>query len=249
MLKIARLLRDYRDAGSVNSLLAPWAFVDDHTFLTKAGHVGRVCRLKGVDYEGLTHPQRAALTHRFEAALRLHDEHYRIYQYLMKRVIDPIASTPCAQPVAQAAIQERAAYLNECRSQLYDLELYLVIVYEAPTAARTSTQLQDFWRAPTRALRSWLSMRDTLRLLETELDRAIATLHHKAEAVQVQMSDFGLEWLRKADAFRFLRTLVNYDAATIDAARLNYDTHLDYFIADSAVECHRDHLLVGHQRV
>ena len=26
---------------------------------------------------------------------------------------------------------------------------------------------------------------------------------------------------------------------------LTYDTHLDYFVADSAVECHRDHLMVG----
>ena len=37
------------------------------TFLTKAGHVGVVYRLQGVDYEGLTHQQRQALAHRFEA--------------------------------------------------------------------------------------------------------------------------------------------------------------------------------------
>ena len=82
MVSVGRILRDYRDAGSVNGLLALWGFVDDTTFLTKAGHVGVVYRLRGVDYEGLSHPQRQALVHRFEAALRLLDEHCRVYQYL-----------------------------------------------------------------------------------------------------------------------------------------------------------------------
>ena len=74
MVRIARLLRDYRDAGSLNGLLALWGFVDDTTFLTKAGHVGVVYRLRGIDGEGLTHAQRRALVHRLEAALRLLDE-------------------------------------------------------------------------------------------------------------------------------------------------------------------------------
>ena len=61
MVSVGRILRDYREAGSVNGLLALWGFVDDTTFLTKAGHVGVVYRLRGVDYEGLSHPQRQAL--------------------------------------------------------------------------------------------------------------------------------------------------------------------------------------------
>ena len=42
MVSIARILRVYREAGSLNGLLALWGFVDDTTFLTKAGHVGVV---------------------------------------------------------------------------------------------------------------------------------------------------------------------------------------------------------------
>jgi type IV secretory pathway VirB4 component len=61
----------------------------------------------------------------------------------------------------------------------------------------------------------------------------------------VQVSDIGLTRLAKADAFRFFRQLVNYDPPAIDAARLTHDTHLDYFVSDSAIDCHRDHLLVG----
>ena len=44
MLKVRRIIRDYSESGSVNSLLAVWGFVDDHAFLTKAGHVGFVYR-------------------------------------------------------------------------------------------------------------------------------------------------------------------------------------------------------------
>jgi type IV secretion/conjugal transfer VirB4 family ATPase len=42
---------------------------------------------------------------------------------------------------------------------------------------------------------------------------------------------------------------LNYDAATAAAATLAYDTHLDYFVADSPVDCHRDHLVVGDRLV
>ena len=249
MLKIARILRDYREAGSVNSLLALWGFVDETTFLTKAGHVGVVYQIRGVDCEGLTYGQRSAVVHRLEAALRLLDERCRVYQYLVKRTIDPIVAAPCAQPVAHEAIQQRTAYLNGRRSDLYEIALYMVILCEAPTPVRTGTHLRHIWRAPAAALRGWLSTRHALALVDTELDLAIATLHRKAEAVEVQLGDIGLHRLTKAAAFRFFRQLVNYDPATIAGARLTHDTHLDYFVADSAIDCHRDHLVVGHQRV
>ena len=47
MVSVARILRDYKDAGSLNELLALWGFVDDSAFLTKAGHVGLVYRVQG----------------------------------------------------------------------------------------------------------------------------------------------------------------------------------------------------------
>jgi type IV secretion system protein VirB4 len=249
MVKLSRILRDYQDAGSVNDLLALWGFVDDTTFLTKAGHVGLVYRVRGVDYEGLTHAQRNAVAHRFEAALRLLNEQCRVYQYLLKRIIEPIVAAPCPQPVAHEAIHRRATYLNERRHSLYDVALYLVLLYEPASVVRTSTRLRRLGRAPREALREWLSVRRTITLLEADLDRAIATLHQKAQAFEVQLSECGPQRLPKTDAFRFFRQLVNYDRTTIDAARLTHDTHLDYFVSDSAIECHRDHLVVGRQRV
>ena len=82
MVRLGRILRDYREAGAVNSLIALWGFVDETTFLTKSGHVGVVYQLRGQDAEGLTHAQRRTIVHQFEAALRLLDEHCRVYQYV-----------------------------------------------------------------------------------------------------------------------------------------------------------------------
>src|SRR5262249_1561039 len=63
------------------------------------------------------------------------------------------------------------------------------------------------------------------------------------------LSDVGPRRLAKQDAFRFFRQLVNYDHRTAATTRLKYDTHLDYFVGDSAIDCHRDHLVVGDQQV
>jgi type IV secretion/conjugal transfer VirB4 family ATPase len=251
MLKVPRILRDYQDAGSVNSLLSLWGFVDEHTFLTKAGHVGLVYLLAGVDYECCDQTQRRELVHRFEAAMRLLDESCRVYQYLCKRRIDPIDAAPCDQRLVDEAIQRRAEYLNARRDELYDIDLYLVLVYEGLRPRHTtSTRLEGLLRDPRKALRDWLSSRDVLMLLEADLDRAVAQLHHKAASFEVQLADsIGPRRLTKRDAFRFFRRLLNYRPAKADASALQYDTYLDYFVADSAVECHRTHLDVDGTRV
>src|SRR6266508_2797230 len=99
MVSVPRILRDYQDAGSVNSLLAIWGFVDDYVFLTKAGHLGLVYRLGGTGYECLDQVQRRDIVHRFEAALRLLDHSCRVYQYLCKRRIQPVPLATYGKPV------------------------------------------------------------------------------------------------------------------------------------------------------
>lgn len=249
MVRLGRILRDHREAGAVNSLIALWGFVDDCTFLTKSGHVGLVYQVRGHDAEGLTHGQRRGIVHQFEAALRLLDEHCRVYQYVIKQIVEPFVAPSCTRAVAHEALQGRADYLNARRHELYRVDHFFVLLLEGPTQVRTSTSLNRAWRAPVEAIRDWLSIRRTCALLEGELDRAIGSLHHKASAVEVQLADCGLRRLAKSEAFQFFRRLVNYDAATVRAGSLTYDTHLDYFVADSGVECHRDRLVVGHQGV
>ena len=37
MIPLRRIFKDHQSAGSVNALVALWGFVDDTTFMTKAG--------------------------------------------------------------------------------------------------------------------------------------------------------------------------------------------------------------------
>jgi type IV secretion system protein VirB4 len=110
--------------------------------------------------------------------------------------------------------------------------------------------LQGIWREPREAIRRWLSTHRALKLLESELDDAISRLDHQAQSFESQLADFGLTRLSRSDAFRFFRHLVNYDVSVLAAAPSSTpEAYLDYFVADSPVDCHRDHLLVGSQLV
>lgn len=239
MISVRRLLRDYRAAGSLNALLAPSGFLDDATFATKGGCVGLVYRFRGVDYEGLDHAQRGEIAHQFASALRLLDDSSRVYVYALKKRIEPLTVPRCSHPVARDAIERRISYLNGRRATLYEIELFLVVLATGlKTRTATSLSLADVWRNPRGALRAWLSVSQVIVLLVEELDRAISHLHHEATAIEVQLADLGPVRLGKEDAYQFLRRLVNYRAHKA-VAPLTCDTHLDYFMADSPVECHR----------
>src|SRR5262245_23956547 len=130
MVSLSRILRDHREAGSVQSLLALWGFVDDQVFITKAGALGLVYRVAGVDGECLDHAERRIVAQRFEQALRQLDESCRLYQYILKRPVPPFAAEPHAHPVVAEALGRRVDYLNTRRAWLYELDLYLVVLYE-----------------------------------------------------------------------------------------------------------------------
>jgi type IV secretion system protein TrbE len=250
VVKLSRILRDYSDAGGLNTLLAPWGFVEEGPLLTKAGHFAQGYAVRGIDVDALTHPERHAHAHRMEAALRALDERCRVYQYLVKRNADAFVAPPCPEPIAREAATRRADYLNARRSDLYRLELFMVLVYEPSGRARVSTSLSNLRRSPRDAVRNWLSAPHALHVVQTELDAAVEALAYRAKVFEAQLVDFGLARLSRQETFRLLRRLVNYDAAVVDAAMANPPAvHVDYFMGDSAVECHRDHLMVGRRTV
>jgi len=246
MVHIPRVLKDYREAGSVNSLISLWGFVDETTFLTKSGAVGLVYRVRGVDFECLDHPERAAIAHRFEQALRQLDESFRVYQYVVKRPTPSVQFAAHAQPVVNEALQRRAAYLDAKAGSLFELELYLVVLYEGWTFRPTAAgRLATILKSPRAGLRDWLSADAGIAVISDQLNRAVEHLHQKAAAFTVQLADtIEPRLLPKGEAFRFFRLLLNYAAAKVDDVALKHDTHLDFYAADSAVECHRDHLMV-----
>ena len=245
MIRVDRIFRDYRESGALNEQIAIWGFVDDATFLTKAGDVGLVFEMKGPDPTAMTHEERQRTTHQFEAALRLLNERVRVYQYFIKQQVRPFTAAEASRAVATESFQRRAAYLNDRRSRLFTVNQYLVIVLEHDRLRSVHRSFRDLLKQPIEAVRERLSLRDTMTLLESSLELSIRSLEQLASSICVQLVSCRLRKLHKHDAFKFLRRLVNFDRHVIDGASLRYDTHVDYFLADSPVECHRDHLRVG----
>src|SRR3989442_13323892 len=104
MIKLSRILKDYQESGALNALVNVHAAVDDYTFLTKSGDLLAVVAVQGVDYECLDHSQLDQLARRFEAAVRIFDESFRVYQYLIKRDNVSIPHRHYDNPVIEEAI-------------------------------------------------------------------------------------------------------------------------------------------------
>jgi type IV secretion system protein TrbE len=249
VVSLRRIVRDYADAGSVNALVALWGFVDDAVFMTKAGHLGIAYRMTGVSYEGLSRAEQRDLAHRMEAALRLLDERCKLYQYLIKTTVRPFSPAPCREPIPSEAIRRRAEFLNDHRSALYELSLYFVVLFEPPISVLRSTRLTRLLSRPIESIREWLSASRVVHLLETDINRWLLELHQKAKAFEVQLSELCPRRLHKTEAFGLFRTLLNLDPTRAQAGRLSHDVHLDYFVADCGVDCHRDRLVVGNRHV
>jgi type IV secretion/conjugal transfer VirB4 family ATPase len=250
VVKLSGILKDYREAGALHTRIALWGFIDQHTFLTKAGALGLVYHLKGIDYECLDHAERRDIAQRFERALRQLDESIRVYQYLVKRPAAPIATTPHAHPVVNAALERRAAYLSTKAHALFELDLYFVILYEGWKGLSSETGIGAGLASTVLTKFKALAPTHTISALDTDLRQAVGHLRQKASAFTAQLADtVAPVLLPKDDAFRFFRQLLNYAPHKVDPVTRKYDTHLDIYVGDSEVECHRDHLLVDDFKV
>ena len=247
MVKVSRIATDYTEAGAMNSLIGLWGFLSegdqDSTFLTKGGEVGVVIRVEGVDAECLDHPQIDQIARRFEAAIRVFDERFRVYQYLLKRDQAEIPHRKYSDPVVQKAIENRVAYLQAKSEALYTVEVFFVVLYEGWHSNRNGLErLRQLLKDPRASIREALSTGQAITVLEADLDRAREMLSNKAASFVVQLQDaVGIDLASKPAAYAFFRRLLNY-APHKAAVPLKHDSHLDYFVCDSLLECHRDHL-------
>ena len=244
MRRLSQIVRDYRDAGAISTLINLYGFVDDAVFLTKSGDLGVVLALRGVDYECLDPDQREAVTRRFEVALRLWDEHTRLYQYVLKRNRVALPDDAHPNPAVDALLKRRRAFLEATQAERYTVELFLVVLAEAGGHTEPwSERVRRFPRAPLTAIRDGLSTARTVVSLDEGIERRRVQLRHQVEAFVLQLEDtVRPRVLSKGEAFTFFRRLLNYAPAKADGLRLREDAFLDYHVGDSALECHRTHL-------
>ncbi|MGA9888266.1 MAG: hypothetical protein WBQ31_12280, partial [Candidatus Acidiferrales bacterium] len=139
MLKLQRIFKNYQETGSLSEQVNLYGFIGPEVFLTKSGETGVVLEVHGVDYECLDQAAIDGFTKRLESALKLFDENCRLYQYLFKRNNQTIPYQLYANPVVDAAIENRIAYLRAKAGTLFALSVYYVLLYQR---TETSERLQ-----------------------------------------------------------------------------------------------------------
>jgi type IV secretion/conjugal transfer VirB4 family ATPase len=249
MLRLSRIFKNYGETGSLSEQVNLYGFIGPEVFLTKSGEVGLVLEVRGVDYECLDSASIDGLTKRLESALKLFDEHCRVYQYLFKRNNETIPYKLYGSPVVDAAIRNRIAYLASKADTLFSLSVYCVVLYrESEAAHRLAGVLPEFSKSMKRGfaeLTAQLSSKKQILGLGAQVDRAESAVLEKARSFILHVSDFvSVRILGKQEAFRVLKRTLNFDPQKLELAKLKHDTFLDYYLPESHVECHRRHLRV-----
>ena len=245
MVKLKRIVKEYNASGALHSEVPLFGFTGRNVFLTKCGDLGAVLGVTGIDCECLDHDELDHITRRFEASLKLFDENFVLYQYLLKR---DNASIPHRDydhnPILQSAISTRIEYLRGKAGRLYELETYFVVLYKGwRHKAGIAERLSQFLSRPRATLAEVFSKDRKILILEDEIVREQAILLDKVNGFVIQLQDLvKAELLDKENAFRFFRRLLNYTPYKADSVRLNRDSYLDYAACSEHLECHRDHL-------
>jgi type IV secretion system protein TrbE len=247
MFRLAQITTDYAEAPALCSQINLFGFVDEEIFLTKSGDVGIVLEMSGVDYECLESNTVENLTRRLTAAFRIFDEKCRVYQYLFKRNRKDIPFKTYRNPVVNAAIQNRMAFLGAKAESVYSFEIYYVVLLQGfRRETSIAASLAKFSSEPRKALSDLLALLSTgkqILLLDGELERARASLRARARSFLLQVGDFVEgRTLPKEEAFRVLKRILNFTPFKIENAKLKHDTFLDYYLSESHLECHRGFL-------
>jgi type IV secretion/conjugal transfer VirB4 family ATPase len=249
MLRLSRIFKNYNDTGSLSEQINLYGFIGPHTFLTKTGEVGVILEVRGVDYECLDGTSVDGFTKRLESALKLFDENYRLYQYLFKRNNEPIPYKLYDNPIVDAAIKNRMAYLGSKADTLFSLSVYYVVLYQGfQTSDKLGTAIAELPKNPKKALsdlQAHFSGQKRTVVLGQHVSNAQAALLQKARSFILQVSDFlTVRTLDKQEAFRVLKKTLNFHPDKLELAKLKYDTFLDYYLPESPLECHRGYLRV-----
>jgi len=112
MTRLTDITREHAAAGALHERINLLGFATETVVLMKSGALGILAAVRGVDYECLEHAERRQIVHRLQQAVRLCDEHVRIYQYMHKRKAPDIPWPPCTNPVGREIAALRQAHLD-----------------------------------------------------------------------------------------------------------------------------------------
>lgn len=249
MLNIARVLKPWKEAASLNAQINLYGFWDGTTFLTKSGDLGVVLRVGGVDYESLDSGEQEYSVKRLEAALKAFGPGFHVYQYLFKSHRPEIPFARYDDPLVTTAVEQRRRFFEQKCDHLYTIEIFYCILLEG---SRSKTGISaGFARLVSdpiggfSELRAQFSNGSMKTLLRTQIEQDWARLHQRVQAFARHLADImTIEVLDQSGQLRFFRRLLNFDDWRI-AGKPKFGQFLDYQVANSNIEAERDHLRVG----
>jgi type IV secretion system protein VirB4 len=220
-----------QDAGACADEIALLRFIDNTTFETKLGDLGIILSLSGIDPDCRTDEVLHAFTRRYESAMRVFDDRFRIYSYIVKRCgVRPPYRERYATHAATDAVHRRVKGLESHSGSLYEIKLYLAVLYEG--------------FRPQKSLLG--SLQRGTKDVAKQAERALEILGGAVRSFQSLLNDLlAAEVLHEREARLFLRSLVNYDPAHATAFHMEAGDRLDTTTFDSQIDVYADHLRVN----
>jgi len=249
MLRLSQVIKPWKESAALNSHINLYGFWNQTAFLTKSGDLGMVLQVGGVDYESLDHAEQEYAVKRLEAALKAFGPGFHVYQYLFKTNRPEIPFARYADPVVEAANDQRRKLFEAKRDSLFQVEIFYVVLIEGARSKQgVATALARFAHDPAGAMNELNAQFIGNRmktLLRSQIEPDLARLEQRVGGFVRQLADFvQITILDQQGQFTFLRRLLNYDTWRI-AGSPQSTQFLDYQVVNSNVEAERDHLRVG----
>ncbi len=174
---------------------------------------------------------------------------FHVYQYLVKTNRPEIPFARYADPVVEAANDQRRKLFEAKRDSLFQVEIFYVVLIEGARSKQgVATALARFAHDPAGAMNELNAQFIGNRmktLLRSQIEPDLARLEQRVGGFVRQLADFvQITILDQQGQFTFLRRLLNYDTWRI-AGSPQSTQFLDYQVVNSNVEAERDHLRVG----
>jgi type IV secretion/conjugal transfer VirB4 family ATPase len=249
MLRLSQVIKPWKESAALNSHINLYGFWNQTALLTKSGDLGMVLQVGGVDYESLDHAEQGYAVKRLEAALKAFGPGFHVYQYLFKTNRPEIPFARYADPVVEAANDQRRKLFEAKRDSLFQVEIFYVVLIEGARSKQgVATALARFAHDPAGAMNELNAQFIGNRmktLLRSQIEADLGRLEQRVGGFVRQLADFvQITVLDQQGQFTFLRRLLNYDTWRI-AGSPQSTQFLDYQVVNSNVEAERDHLRVG----
>ena len=216
-----------------NSVFAPFKWLDEHAYVTKAGEVVVTLKLDGIDFECLTDEMLEKQHRQLLTAFQTLPDKIRHYSYLVK--VDGVELESSAHPneVVEQTQRARREFLQRAdRAEgLSTISLYLSLCYEPKRLLKTN------------------QASPLLKISRRKLNRSLSILHAAVRQIAGTVGDLlGLTLLSRREVWTWLRFLASLDPELASAEPLDYDDNLDHWMTSSMLTLHRTGVRLGRMR-